>query len=507
MTSPAPLTLSLRSISKRFGGVAALTDVSFDLASGEIVGLVGENGSGKSTLIKIITGYHAPEPGAEGEIWGDPIAFPIIAPMKRGIATIHQDLGLIDDLTVLENVGVSSGYGTRGVRPVNWSRQRRECIAEMKRSGIKLDPDAMVGNLTPVERAAVAILRASWELRGRKQGGEIFILDEPTAYLTNVEVQQLMGLMRSVAAKGSGVIFVSHHLREITAVCDRVVVLRDGRVVANVPNRDLTVTDLIGHMLGRELTSFYPRRVKPPMNPEIALHVTGLTGRVVADLSFSLNKREIVGVTGLAGMGQEELPYLISGVRRPKQGLVTNGDGVTVGASPRNARRAGIVLVPANRSRDGIWPAATAGENVSLPVLGRFYTKGWLDRRREATSCKEVMTRFRVVPAEPRVRVKAFSGGNQQKIVLAKWLQESPAVLLLDEPTMGVDAGARREILAIVKQVAEAGAGVMVFSSDLEQLVNVCTRVLVLWHGRLIASVDAAAVNEDSLLALCQGRQ
>jgi ribose transport system ATP-binding protein len=505
MSSADPQALSLRSVSKLFGGVSALTDVSFELRPGEIVGLVGENGSGKSTLIKIITGFHTPEAGAEGEIWGQPIAFPLTQPVERGIAAVHQDLGLVDDLTVLENVGVGFGYGTRGLRPVNWSAQRRDLVTEIRRFGVDLDPDAMVSRLTPVERAAVAIIRAAFELRRSSRKGEIFVLDEPTSYLTNEEARRLMEMMRSVAASGSSVLFVSHQLKEITEMCDRAVVLRDGRVVANLENEDLRVDAVIRHMLGRELSSFYPSRLPPPRERETVLRVKGLTGKVVTDLSFTVNKGEIVGVTGLAGMGQEELPHLILGASRPKAGLVTSNDGTRVGLSPLKSRRAGVMLVPANRAREGMWPAATASENISLPVLGRFYRTARLRPRLEAAYCGDLMTQFHVMPPDPNRHASTFSGGNQQKIVLAKWLQDTPAVLLLDEPTQGVDAGARREILGTVKEVARAGAGVIIFSSDLEQLANVCNRFLVLWHGRLIASIESDTMDEDTLWTLCQG--
>jgi ribose transport system ATP-binding protein len=483
-------------------------DVSLDLGPGEVLGLVGENGSGKSTLVKTICGYHAPDRGATGEVWGKELSFPVAAD-KLGIAVIHQDLGLVDEMSVLENLGIGTGYGARALGRVRWRGERRRCEGELGRFGVSLNPDAMVGTLTPPERAMVGIARAARRLRGREDadgagdGRQIFILDEPTAYLTKGESDQVMEMIRTVAAGGSSVIFVSHHLAEITSTCDRVLVLRDGRVVGTEPSAGLTEAGLIGLMLGRELASFYPDPPSSGTGEDTILSVSGLTGSIAEDVSFDLRVGEVLGITGLAGMGQQELPYLIAGAKRRTSGSVLRGDQ-PVGETPAAASKAGIALVPGNRRRDGIWPEGSASENLSLPVLGRYYGKGWLRRSQEMGKSRELMETLDVRPLDERMAAKNFSGGNQQKIVLAKWLQGTPEVLLLDEPTQGVDAGARREILQIVKDVAARGTGVAIFSSDLEQLANVCTRVIVMSRGRIVSIVDGASATEDTLLSLCQ---
>lgn len=498
------LALEVRSVSKRFGGVHALVDVDLQLRRGEILGLVGENGSGKSTLVKVLSGYHTPERGAAGEVFGRPLSFPVNNPGELGIAVIHQDLALVDEMTVVENLGVSSGYAASGLRPVRWRRERSRSVELLERFGVDVDPGARVGDLAPAERASVAIVRATRELSSYAHQ-HILILDEPTSYLTGAEAERVMRVMRTVAESGSSVIFISHHLHEVVEVADRVVVLRDGRVVADVDAATTTEARIIAHMLGRELGDFYPARLDPAGTSDVAMVAEGITGQIVEDLSFELRHGEILGVTGLAGMGQQELPYLLTGVQTPRSGIARRGDGRLMGRSPAASLRAGVVLVPGNRQRDGVWLDATAAENISLPVLREYYRRGWLYGREESTRAKGLMQMFRVQPPMAEQKVSNFSGGNQQKIVLAKWLQGEPDVLLLDEPTQGVDAGARKEILEIVRAATEAGAGVAIFSSDLEQLANVCTRVLVLWRGRAAAELVGDEINEDSLLQACQG--
>lgn len=498
------LALDVRSVSKRFGGVHALVDVDLKLRRGEILGLVGENGSGKSTLVKVLSGYHAPERGAAGEVFGRPLSFPVNNPGELGIAVIHQDLALVDEMTVVENLGVSSGYAASGLRPVRWRRERSRSVELLERFGVEVDPGARVGDLAPAERASVAIVRATRELSSHAHQ-HILILDEPTSYLTGAEAERVMRVMRTVAESGSSVIFISHHLHEVVEVADRVVVLRDGHVVADMDAATTTEARIIAHMLGRELGDFYPARLDPAGTSDLAMVAEGMTGEIVEDLSFELRHGEILGITGLAGMGQQELPYLLTGVQTPAGGVARRGDGRVLGRSPAATLRAGVVMVPGNRQRDGVWLDATAAENISLPVLREYYRRGWLNGREESTKAKGLMQMFRVQPPIADQKVANFSGGNQQKIVLAKWLQGEPDVLLLDEPTQGVDAGARKEILEIVRAATEAGAGVAIFSSDLEQLANVCTRVLVLWRGRASAELVGDEINEDALLRACQG--
>lgn len=508
--------LRLENVSKRFGGVAAVDGVSLSVNSGEILGLIGQNGSGKSTLVKILGGYHAPEPGAHGWIWGRPLEWPIRSPRHHGIAIIHQDLGLVDNMSVLENLGVASAFGTRVTDPggllirinpasailrINWTRERTRAHELLNRHGVDVDPDQLAGTLSPAERAMVAILRALRQLSEHTQS-HLFILDEPTAYLTHAEVNQVIGLMRSVARSGASVVFISHRLKEVLNVCDRVSVLRDGRVVASVPSGQASESSLIRYMLGRDIGDFYPPKHKALRGPAL-VSIRNLAGRLVNGLSFDIHASEILGVTGLAGMGQEELPYLILGTDRVRAGTVTLHSKGDVRLTPRRALQNGVALVPGNRHRDGVWLGGTALENLSLPLIWNYFRYGRLARRSERRDSSGLMSRFSVRPPQPARRTSTFSGGNQQKIVLAKWLQAKPSVLMLHEPTQGVDAAAKKEILEIVQAVAQRGAAVIIFSSDYEQLAHVCQRVIVLNEGRLSAELSGDEVTESRILECC----
>jgi ribose transport system ATP-binding protein len=515
MTDPVE-ALRLENVSKRFGGVAAVDSVSLSVKGGEILGLIGQNGSGKSTLVKILGGYHAPEPGARAWIWGRPLEWPIRSPRHHGIAIIHQDLGLVDNMSVLENLSVVSAFGTRAsassgklvrvspasaVLRINWPRERARARELLSRYGVEVDPDQLAGTLSPAERAMVAILRALRQLSEHTES-HLFILDEPTAYLTHSEVNQVIALMRSVARSGASVVFISHRLKEVLNVCDRVTVLRDGQIVASVAAREATEASLIRQMLGRDIGDFYPPKHKVLRGPSI-VSARDLAGKIVNGLSFDLHSSEILGITGLAGMGQEEVPYLVLDSRQKRAGSVTLRSKGDVRLTPRKALQYSVALVPGNRHRDGVWLAGTALENLTLPLIWNYFRNARLERRGEFRDSAALMSRFSVRPPQPGRRTSTFSGGNQQKIVLAKWLQAKPSVLMLHEPTQGVDAAAKKEILEIVQSVAQNGAAVVLFSSDYEQLAHVCHRVIVLNEGRLSAELSGDEVTEARILESC----
>ncbi len=498
--------LTLRDVSKTFGSARVLSNVDLELRRGEVTGLVGANGSGKSTLVKIITGYHEPDEGASGSAWGKPLAFPVAAG-RLGIAAIHQDLGLASDMTVFENMGVSVAYGGRAWRPVKWAAERRRCREELDRIGAhSIGVEERAGELRPADQAIVAIARAARELRQGAGDGEIFILDEPTAYLSRSDANRVLQLIRAVAAEGASVIYISHHLDEVLEICDKVTVLRDGRVVESAAARQHTPMSLVTKMLGRDVDRFYPDKQPASSSASPRLVVSGLTGRTVRDLSFDVMAGEILGVTGLAGMGQDELPYLLAGATKRKAGIVAENRLPVQRAGLPIAGEPTMVLIPSDRLRDGLWPLATACENLSLPVLGRYFSRGRLNKADEARRARELMRTFNVVPVTEHMPAGAFSGGNQQKILLAKWLQDPPSVVLLDEPTQGVDAGARHQILTMLQEVAETGAAVVLFSADLEQVAEMCTRVLVLHRGRLAATLEGDEVTEANLLDRSQGQ-
>lgn len=495
--------LSLRGVSKHFGGVAALHQVDFSVNPGEIHALLGQNGSGKSTLVKIITGVYAPDPGAHLELWGKAEELPMVAAHQHGIAVIHQDLGLVERMTVVENLGITSGYGTRMLMPIPRRRERTRCRELLAGIGLDVSLDALVANLSPAVRAGIAIARATRLLQDHAEHF-IFILDEPTAYLSSEGADRVMSLMRTVASKGSSVVFISHRLSEVLSVADRITVLRDGKVADTFSSSEGDHRRIIAAMLGRSLEQYYPDRFEAPAaNP--VLQVMGLTGSTLNRVSFSVCPGEVVGFAGLVGMGYEEIPYLLAGNAKATSGVVEL-DGRKLLNLPLGKRiQLGVVLVPGNRQRDGAWPAATAQENIALPTLLRQAAASPLRLARERRYAASQMNLFGVRPSLPDRKVSMFSGGNQQKIVLAKWMSMAPRVLLLDEPTQGIDAGAKFEILRMIIEAAKGGAAVLIFSGDYEQLAHVCNRVIVLAHGRIVAELAGSEITESAIVQAAQG--
>lgn len=494
--------LSVRHLTKAYGGAVALEDVSLTVNAGEVHALLGQNGCGKSTLIKALTGVITPDAG-EVDVFGEPLAMPTIDPHTRGIAVIHQDIGLVESMTVLENLGINAHYGTRLLAPVNVAKERAIYSELMERLGVHFDFDAEVSTLSPAERALLAVARAM-RLMDMESSEQLFILDEPTAALSKPEAAKLLALMRRVADMGAGVIFVSHRLSEVMEICDRATVMRAGRDIVDVAISDTSRAELVAHMLGRRMDDFFP---EPPVfaGGPTRLTVKELSGVRVSKVSFEARGGEVIGITGLAGMGQEELPFLLCGEERSRGGSY-DVDGTPADfTSPSAAIKRGVALVPGNRLRDGIWIAGTAEENVTLPVIGSFTRlfsiRGASVRRRAG----ELMQRVDVQPNRPDYVLASFSGGNQQKIVFAKWLQLHPGVLLLDEPTQGVDPGAAKALLGDAMNAAAEGSAVVVFSGDHEQLAAICHRVIVLHHGEVIAELTRGeGLTEHALLQACE---
>lgn len=496
------IALSVRNLTKSYGGAVALEDVSLTVRAGEVHGLLGQNGCGKSTLIKSLTGVVVPDSG-EVDVFGEPLAMPTIDPHTRGIAVIHQDIGLVESMTVLENLGINARYGTRLLAPVNVKKEKAIYSELMERLGVRFDFDAEVSALSPAERALLAVVRAM-RLMDADASEQLFILDEPTAALSKPEAARLLALMRRVADLGAGVVFVSHRLSEVMEVCDRATVMRAGRDIVEVAIADTSRAELVAHMLGRRMDDFFPS--PPPFTDgPVRLEVDSLSGDRVSQMSFTARGGEVVGVTGLAGMGQEELPFLLCGEKKSSGGSYRVDDVPATFSTPSEAIAAGLALVPGNRLRDGIWIAGTAEENLTLPVIGAFSRlfsiRGSMVRRRAG----ELMQKVDVQPPRPDYVMASFSGGNQQKIVFAKWLQLKPGVLLLDEPTQGVDPGAAKALLGDAMAAAADGSAVVVFSGDHEQLAEICHRVIVLHHGEVIAELRrGAGLTEQALLEACE---
>jgi ribose transport system ATP-binding protein len=503
----APARLELRHLSKSFGGTRALRDVDLTVLPGEVHGLLGENGSGKSTLIKILAGFHEPDDG-ELLIDGEPVRLPLPTGQFRqlGMSFVHQDLGLVESLSVLENLRVADIAVSRSRWRISWRTERRRARETFERYGLRIDPTAVVSDLKPVERALLAIVRAIEEIRAVGRGNGLLVLDEPTVFLPKEGIERLFSLVRDAAAFGASILFVSHDLDEVREITDRVTVLRDGGVVGTVHTRETRETTFVQMIIGRRLAALQDVDHKDLTERRVSVSVTGLTGTSVRDVSFEIHEGEIVGLTGLLGSGFEEVPYLLYGARTAYAGqLVIRSDTVDVmRLTPRAAARSGVALIPADRKRDGSVGSLPVVDNLSLPVLDRYFNGVSLERRRMRREAGEAMRDFDVRPADPTLPYGALSGGNQQKALLAKWFQTSPRLLLLDEPTQGVDVGARQQIYDVIRAaVQERGTHVLCASTDYEQLSLLCDRVIVFGRGRVWRQLVGEEVTKDRIVEQC----
>lgn len=494
--------VSIENLRKSFGGRPVLRGVDLDVRIGEIHGLIGQNGSGKSTLVKILAGYHAPDPGTHLFVAGERIPLPVRPGEHRrlGISFVHQDLGLMEQGTVTENLRIGR-YGTSFGWRIPWREERRRVRAELEGFGLSIDPDARVADLREVDRALLAIVRAFAELQDHRHG--LLVLDEPTAYLPNDGVEQLFDAMRQVASRGIGVLFVSHRLEEILTITDRVSVLRDGRLIGTAATAASTQDELIRSMLGFTLEAFFPTPHTGRGEPVITLE--SVSGATVSGLSLTLHQGDVVGCTGLLGSGYEEVPYLLFGASPEASGLVHILGRAFQAAelSPHTAIEHGVVLLPGDRQRYGGVGLATLLENVTLPSVRDFFDRWLLRRRRERRSTRELLERFRVQPGEPDHPFGNLSGGNQQKALLAKWFATGPRVFLLHEPTHGVDVGAKREILRIIQDAARRGGTFLVASADHEDLPHLCDRVIVFRGGQAAAELHGAELTEERIVERC----
>ncbi|MBS1888547.1 MAG: sugar ABC transporter ATP-binding protein [Actinobacteria bacterium] len=494
-TAPsATVSLSLEGVSKVFQGQRALDDVDLELRRGEIHALLGPNGSGKSTLIKILAGYHRPEPGWSASMHGRP--FELGAPAGApGAHFIHQDLGLVGDLDVVDNLALDGGY--EGSWWLSGRRERRRARAALDAFGIDVAVEEPINGLPRAQQTMIAIARA---LSAGVGEGALLVLDEPTVALSAAQVRRLFEVVRQVRDAGGTVLWVTHRLGEVFALAERVTVLRDGRRVATVPTGELDHDRLVELIVGRPLDAFYPE--PPPVgDAPIALEVRELGGGTVADVSLDVRAGEIVGVTGLVGSGHEDLLHLIFGADRPRRGAVWV-DGAPVGrGGPARSIAAGLAFAPADRKRLSAILDWTLAENLTLPAIPSSGPAHWIGARRERAETLAWLERAEVVPPEPEKLFSALSGGNQQKLVLARWLRRRARVFLLEEPTNGVDMGSKQAIYEALSDAAREGAAVLMTSQDPEELCAVCDRVFVLRDGRVGVELERARLSEDRIVA------
>jgi ABC-type sugar transport system ATPase subunit len=487
--------LTVKGLSKTFPGLRALEDVDFSLDSGEIVALVGQNGSGKSTLVKVLTGIHEPDPGAEITVGrGDSDAH--AGHHSGSVHVIHQDLGLIPQLNTVENLDLVRRHGGRSLAPIARRAEAEHARGLLEQFDATFDVTVPIAALTPAERTIVAIARAFDGWAGPEG---LLILDEPTAALHSDEAGRLFTAVRRAAGQGAGVIFVSHRLDEVMDLADRVVVLRDGRVVADTPASELDHNELVRLIVG----SAIPEGPARPAGGAgaFALSVRGLGGGLVRDLDLDVRAGEVVGVAGILGSGREHIAGLLFGAQPRTGGDVAVQGSQLAPGDPRAAIGAGVAYVPGDRHADGAVMPMRVRENLTLPDLLRLRRRfGQLDRSAERREVAEWVERVALRPAEPERPLELFSGGNQQKVVLAKWLRNDPRVLLLDEPTQGVDVGAKSSIYHLVRDAAARGAAVLMTSSDTAELASMCDRVVVMRGGCAVAEVRGGDLTEERLV-------
>ena len=504
---PAPVqdvpVLSLAHLSKTFpGGQRALRDAHLDVLPGEIHGLLGQNGSGKSTLIKVLAGFHAPDPGGELLINGIGVSLPLAPGQFRrlGMSFVHQNLGLATTLSVLDNLRVGR-YRTGPMWKIRWRHERERVAQALSRFGLHLDPETLVSGLSESQRAIVAIARALQEIEHRQRG--VLILDEPTAYLSGEALRTLFEAMREVARSGTSILFVTHRLEEVLEVTERVTVLRDGAVAGVARTTDVDEADLVEMIIGRRMTDFYPAAATP--SQEVVMSVRQMSGGFAEQVSFDLFRGEVLGLTGVIGSGFDDVPYLMMGTQPVKSGALKIGEkqarlaDVTVG----DRIDMGIGLVPANRARDGGVASLTVLENVTLPTISRYFRRLLLDHRSEREDVVRLLQEFEVRPPEPDKVFGTLSGGNQQKAVLAKWLATSPRVLILHEPTQGVDVGARKQIFRLIRDATARGCSIVLASLEYEDLAHLCDRVLVFRNGRIVSELNGDNLTEDRIVEQC----
>lgn len=502
VASPSPQLLQMRGVDKSFPGVHALKSVDLDVAAGDVLALLGENGAGKSTLIKVLGGAHQPD---SGTIKIDGHLVQIGSPQdsqRAGIGIIYQEFNLVPAMTVRENIFLGQEPGR--ISFIATGNERRRARELFERIGVELDPDAIVRNLTVAQQQIVEIAKAL------SLDSRIIVMDEPSAALSPREVQGLFRIVEELKSQGIGIVYVSHRLDEIFAICNRVTVLRDGAYVDSKPIGELTRETLIELMVGRKLENEFPKRAVSNSDQcsiselRTGLAVSGLVGRPkVKDVSFNVRRGEIVALTGLVGAGRTETARLIFGADKRQAGsIMLDGKELNI-RSPRDAIAAGICLLTEDRKGQGLTLNQSVLENFGLPNLSRFTVGGLIQQKRERNAFQSYVDQLQIKVFGPEQRAGNLSGGNQQKLVLAKWLERDAEVIIFDEPTRGIDVGAKFEIYLLMHRLVEQGKAILMISSELLEVLGMADRIVVLHEGRVTGEItDVESATQESIMEL-----
>jgi ABC-type sugar transport system ATPase subunit len=499
--------ISIVGLSKTFPGTRALTDVDFDVCAGEVHALVGHNGSGKSTLIKVLAGYHAPDPGAEVYLDGELTDFVHVsrshAGADRRLSVVHQDLGLVSELNTIDNLALHGGFARNRIGGIHWRRQAARARELMAPFTVDFDIYAPLAKATPVERTIVAIAGA---LQGWSSKGGVLVLDEPTAVLPPNEVGRLFDIVKNLRAGGAGIVYVSHRLDEVFELADRVTVLRGGINVATRNVTDLNKQQLVELMLGTEARADYRAVLPDVIGDQPLLEVRDLGGQYLRSASFTVSAGEVLGIAGLPVDGRDELPRLLTDAAPTAvSGSVRMKSVSDQWFAVQQWDRQGIVLLPPDRAKEGILSAMSVGENMSLSTLDRFGPSLKLDKPGERRFVNQWVDKLGVITTGPEASITTLSGGNQQKVLFGRVLAVEPKILVLCEPTAGVDIGARQAIYELVAEQVRDGLGVIVASSDVGDLEAFCSRVLVLHHGVIVDELGPGRLTEQELVHAMEG--
>jgi rhamnose transport system ATP-binding protein len=497
MTRQGPL-LEVRDVSKSFGAVAAVAGVSFPLYAGEAHALVGENGAGKSTIVKMLAGVHRPDTGTL-LLDGEPVSFHTPADAKAaGIAVIYQEPTLFPDLSVAENI-VMGRHPRRRLGMIDRAAIKAEAARLFARLGVAIDPDRPARGLSIADQQIVEIAKAL------SADARMLIMDEPTAALSLVEVERLFTVARTLRDEGAAIMFISHRFEEITSLCQRVTIMRDGKHVSTDSTDDVTVDVMVRRMVGRDLDALFPKQDVTP--GAVVLSVEGLSkAGVFRDISFEVRAGEIVAFAGLVGSGRSEVMQAVFGVDERDEGMVRLNGKRLRPHSPRAAMSAGMALVPEDRRQQGLLMDLSIERNVTLPRSGALSKLGFLFGAAERREAQHWTERLRTKYGSLGDAVGTLSGGNQQKVVLAKWLSMAPRVLIVDEPTRGIDVGTKAEVHRLMSALAAEGVAVVMVSSELPEVLGMADRVLVMREGRIVAEIPRAEMTEDSVMFAAMGQ-